>query len=589
MKKEKKVKSPQKKKIKSLGKRMVRLVMVVVLVIFSLSTYMNWNFMRAGTTFMLSMNGVIASNYARVFLGKQQGLPEYVRSVLETYRSVPEDVRQNPHSETYRAYFEPLKDNPYYQSIIQDLTHINDVLIMQDAYLITIDKETMARISLVEILEEDEDDSLGIGEWAPVTEEDIQKLEDTKAYYYDEKENISDLASSFDLKWEKGDRKVSIGVPFGDDYDNLDCYVITDVSYLFAIVPAILFEVVYFILMGLSCIIIFFVARWIVRKRIVHPIRAISQAVESYSESRLKGNTEEESFALLDIRTKDELQELSHVMAAMEKDIENYEKDLIQAAEERQKITTELTVATGIQTNIVPNQFPPFPDHKEFSLYASMDQAKEVGGDFYDFYMIDDQHLGLLIADVSGKGIPAALFMMSSMIMIRDLALSGCSPAKLLEKTNERICRSNKLDMFVTVWFGILDIENGVITAANAGHEYPAIRQPGGKYELFHDKHGFVVGGMEGVRYKEYTIKLEPGASLFVYTDGVAEATNAHDELYGTKRMLDAVNQVPDASCERILQTITDDVAQFVGEATQFDDLTMLCLTYHGQTFLPVA
>ena len=152
---------------------MVRLVMVVVLVIFSLSTYMNWNFMRAGTTFMLSMNGVIASNYARVFLGKQQGLPEYVRSVLETYRSVPEDVRQNPHSETYRAYFEPLKDNPYYQSIIQDLTHINDVLIMQDAYLITIDKETMARISLVEILEEDEDDSLGIGEWAPVTEEDI--------------------------------------------------------------------------------------------------------------------------------------------------------------------------------------------------------------------------------------------------------------------------------------------------------------------------------------------------------------------------------------------------------------------------------
>ena len=172
--------------------------------------------------------------------------------------------------------------------------------------------------------------------------------------------------------------------------------------------------------------------------------------------------------------------------------------------------------------------------------------------------------------------------MMASMIIVNSFAMEGYAPAQVLAKTNERICRGNREDMFVTAWFGILDIRTGVITAANAGHEYPTVRQPDGSFELIKDKHGFVLGGMEGMQYKEYTITLQPGATLFVYTDGVPEATNTHDELFGTDRMLQALNREPDREPERILHNVRREIDAFVQEAPQFDDLTMLCLRYYG-------
>ncbi len=231
---------------------------------------------------------------------------------------------------------------------------------------------------------------------------------------------------------------------------------------------------------------------------------------------------------------------------------------------------------------MIPNLFPAFPERSEFDLYASMNPAKEVGGDFYDFFMIDDDHLGLVIADVSGKGIPAAMFMMFSKIIIANNTMLGKSPAKALMDANEAICSNNSEDMFVTVWLGVLEISTGKLTAANAGHEYPAIMTPDGRFELYKDKHGLVVGGMESAKYREYEIQLKPGAKIFLYTDGVPEATNSDEELFGTGRMVEALNAVRDAKPRKLLEGVRSAVDDFVKEAEQFDDLTMLCLEYIG-------
>ena len=261
-------------------------------------------------------------------------------------------------------------------------------------------------------------------------------------------------------------------------------------------------------------------------------------------------------------------------------------QDLVQKYEQQQEAATrigaELSLATNIQTSMLPHIFPAFPMRSEFDIYASMDPAKEVGGDFYDYFLIDDDHLGMVIADVSGKGVPAALFMMASKIILQSVAMMGYSPAEILQRTNDAICSNNEAEMFVTVWLGILELSTGRLTAANAGHEYPAVMQPGGRFELYKDRHGLVIGGMEGVRYREYEIRMEPGSKLFVYTDGVAEATSAEKELYGTDRMIDALNTDPDASPQEILRNVRAGVDAFVREAEQFDDLTMLCVEYRG-------
>ena len=246
------------------------------------------------------------------------------------------------------------------------------------------------------------------------------------------------------------------------------------------------------------------------------------------------------------------------------------------------RISAELSLAERIQRDMLPSIFPAFPEIKEIDLYASMTPAKEVGGDFYDYFQIDDDHIGFMIADVSGKGIPAAMFMMFCKHIIANNALLGKNPAKALEDANAAICANNSEDMFVTVWLGILEISTGHFTAANAGHEYPAIKSPDGGFELYKDKHGFVIGGMEGVKYKEYELDLQPGAKIFVYTDGVPEASNPEENMFGTDNMIKALNVDADASPETILKNVRGAVDDFSKGAEQFDDLTMLCIEYKG-------
>ena len=248
--------------------------------------------------------------------------------------------------------------------------------------------------------------------------------------------------------------------------------------------------------------------------------------------------------------------------------------------QENERIRSELAMASRIQSAMLPGIFPAFPERKEFDIYASMDPVRGVGGDFFDFFFIDRDHLCLLIADVSGKGIPAALFMMASKIILADNAKSGKSPAQILQDTNEAICANNPEEMFVTVWLGILDISTGLLTTANAGHEYPALMHADGQFELFRDRHGLVVGGMPGVKYHEHSLQMYPGSKLFVYTDGVPEATDAENALFGTARMLEALNAHANESPKQILHGVRQAVNEFVSDMEQFDDLTMMCLEY---------
>ncbi len=261
-------------------------------------------------------------------------------------------------------------------------------------------------------------------------------------------------------------------------------------------------------------------------------------------------------------------------------------RDLMNKYEEQEKTTArigaELNMATDIQASQLPRLFPAFPNISEIDVFATMTPAKEVGGDFYDFFLVDDDHIGLVMADVSGKGIPAALFMMISRVLIKSRLQNGESPGKALESVNDHLCENNDTGLFVTVWTAVLDIRTGKGVASNAGHEHPAIRRAGGKYELVTYKHSPAVAAIEGIGFKEHEFALAPGDSLFVYTDGVAEATNAKNELFGTDRMLEVLNRKPDAAPEQVLSGVMDGINEFVAGAEQFDDITMLCLRYNG-------
>ena len=304
--------------------------------------------------------------------------------------------------------------------------------------------------------------------------------------------------------------------------------------------------------------------------RVVQPLQILQKDVQMISE----GNLEHRAKIIQD----DEIGELANAFNNMSASLQEYIKNLSSVMAEKERIGAELNVATQIQADMLPSIFPAFPEREEFDIYATMQPAKEVGGDFYDFFLVDEDHLAVVIADVSGKGVPAALFMVIAKTLLKNRAQMGDSPAKVLEVVNNQLCENNKAEMFVTVWFGVMQISTGKIVAANAGHEKPIIRKADGEFEIFKDKHGFVMGGMEGMKYKEYELEIEKGGCLFVYTDGVPEATSSNSELFGMERLVQVLNEEKDAPLPDILKSVKGSIDKFVKDAPQFDDITMLAL-----------
>ena len=284
----------------------------------------------------------------------------------------------------------------------------------------------------------------------------------------------------------------------------------------------------------------------------------------------------------LPINSKDEIGDLYEEIRGMQGRIVEYLDNLTTVTAEKERIGAELNIAAQIQNDMLPRIFPPFPERKDFDIYATMDPAKEVGGDFYDFYLIDDDHLCLVMADVSGKGVPASLFMTIAKTLIKNRAQLGESPSEILYNVNNQLCDGNEAELFVTVWLAIIELSTGKGIAANAGHEHPALRRKDGSFELVLYRHAPAVATMEGMRFKEHEFQLNPGDTLFVYTDGVTEATNTKDELFGTQRMLDALNRDPNAAPKKLLDAVRNDIDEFVGAAPQFDDITMMGVKYDG-------
>ena len=314
----------------------------------------------------------------------------------------------------------------------------------------------------------------------------------------------------------------------------------------------------------------------VLSKRIVKPLNTMTRTMETLSVTR-------EQFRMEDTyRTGDEIEVLAEKFASLSARTIHYVGQVKKVTAEKERIKSELGMATAIQVSQLPHLFPAFPDRKEFDIYASMTPAKEVGGDFYDFFLVDDDHIGLVMADVSGKGVPAALFMMVSKILIRNRVQNGEGPGEALRNVNNQLMEGNEVEFFVTVWLAVVEISTGRGVVVNAGHEHPVLRRADGKFELIKYRHSLAVAAMENVRFKEREFQLYPGDTVFVYTDGVAEASNSKNELYGTDRMLSILNQNLDADPEEVLRGVMRGISDFVDGAEQFDDITMLCFRYNG-------
>lgn len=321
----------------------------------------------------------------------------------------------------------------------------------------------------------------------------------------------------------------------------------------------------------LSVIVVQFLARFL-KKWVVGPIRTISNEATRFARENTKGEE------LGDVSKYEEIYNLSRSIDKMETDMVKYVDNLTLVTAERERIGTELSFAKQIQYSSLPTKFPAFPDRGEFDVYAYMRPAKEVGGDFYNFILVDNDHLAMWIGDVSDKGVPAALFMMAINIMISLRTSMGGTPAQIMAYVNDRVCEHNGENLFVTIWLGILELSTGKLTFVNAGHEDPAVCHKGGEFELYKTRHNIAVGIQPGMVYKDFELQLGKGDKIFIYTDGVPEATDPYDKLFSTNRMTQALNECRDGSPQELLENINKRVKEFVGDRTQFDDLTMLGL-----------
>ncbi len=328
-----------------------------------------------------------------------------------------------------------------------------------------------------------------------------------------------------------------------------------------------------------SSMIILFMVLYLVyiSRRIVRPVKLLSSNVSAFAQSDDSLN-----YKPLTLRGHDEIDALSHSCDKMVSDIHRFIHNLARITAEKERISAELDVAHTIQISMLPSIFPAFPERREFDIFASMTPAREVGGDFYDFFMLDDDRLAIVIADVSGKGVPAALFMVIAKTLIKNHAQNGESPAEVFTSVNNQLCENNEAGMFVTALLAILNLKTGVLTYANAGHNPPLIKRADAGYEYLRMRPGFVLAGMENIAYRQAETVLAPGDRFFMYTDGVTEALDTNQTLYGEARLLECLNasDANNPSMRDLTACVKLSIDEFAAGAEQADDITMLSLAF---------
>lgn len=320
-----------------------------------------------------------------------------------------------------------------------------------------------------------------------------------------------------------------------------------------------------FIIFGMLFVLVYV----LIKKLVVDNIDRVNDSLAKITNGDLN--------VVVDVRSNSEFASLSDDINSTVVTLKRY------IAEAAARIDKELEFAKAIQHSALPSVFPPFPNRTEFEIFALMDTAKEVGGDFYDFYFVGEDKLAFLIADVSGKGIPAAMFMMTSKTLLKSFAETGCEVNEVFTNANAKLCENNSAKMFVTAWMGVLDLKTGLVEFVNAGHNPPLVRHKDGSFEYLKSRAGFVLAGMKSMKYRKNELRLGEGDEIFLYTDGVTEATNSNTELYGEERLLNFVNTLHDLPAEAVCNAVKADVDAFVGEAPQFDDITMVYLKFNGE------
>ena len=378
-------------------------------------------------------------------------------------------------------------------------------------------------------------------------EEMLQGKTSTELYYADVVDGVSDVSVKYMyvFKFVEGYCLIA-AMPVSEAMFMRDASMLTSV-FMQVIIFATLFVFIYIL----------------IKRVIINNLKKVNDTLARITSGDLD--------VTVDVRSNKEFSSLSDDINSTVATLKRY------IAEAAARIDKELEYAKQIQLSALPTNFP---EDEDFGIYAQMIAAKEVGGDFYDFYKLNDTTVAFLAADVSGKGIPAAMFMMTAKTIIKDLAESGMAVNEIFAKANEKLCENNESGMFVTAWMGILDLKTGNLQFANAGHNPPLLKRADGSFEYLKTRAGFVLAGMEGVRYRVAELTLAPGDRLFLYTDGVPEATNADNKLYGEDRLLDFMNQNSTVEAKALLQRLKANIDEFVGDAPQFDDITMLLLDY---------
>lgn len=509
----------------------------------------------------LTMN--VAKTAARVVDSRK--VETYTKAVMDIYSKHPSPEFSDTQGEQeYLAQYDGIKDDGYWQlfKTMEKVKESNDVLSLYISYM---DPKTMTGIYILDA--DTSENACPTGTWERILPKNYE------AMTHQEDGFPSYISNTDEYGW-----LCSAGAAVLDQDEQVVAHVFVDISMNRVMRDRYDYLIRLCLILLAATLVLILLFIWVVNHALVCPVNRLASAAASYVSDKECAGNGQSSIEELNIHTGDEVESLCGAIKQMERDINGYIENLTAVTAEKERIGAELDVAKHIQASMLPCIFPAYPDRTELDIYATMTPAKEVGGDFYDFFLVDDDRLAMVMADVSGKGVPAALFMVIAKTLLKNVAQTGLSPKAVLEKVNNQLCVNNEAEMFVTVWLGILEISTGRLICANAGHEYPVLKRAGGDYGLIKDKHGFVLAGMEGTRYKEYEIHMEPGDRLFLYTDGVAEATNAYNELYGTKRMLDALNRNKDMSCETLLCRMKEEIDTFVGEAPQFDDITMLSL-----------
>ena len=484
------------------------------------------------------------------------------REVYDIYEENPApEFETQEEWDQYFAQYQTVQDEAY-ENLLVILDKVRQSNQADDVYIVYMDPVTQTGLYLADPATGE--DACPPGTWDIIYEQNYHVLDHPE-------DELPAYITNSEYGW-----LCSAGAPVFDSQGKVAAHVLTDVS------MNDIMQDRYDFLRNLCLILIgaALLAAWVLfavtNRLIVRPVQQLTKAADSYITERSRGDGESLAMEQLEIRTGDEIETLAGAMKKMERDINDYILNLAQITAEKERIGAELSIATEIQASMLPRIFPPFPERRDLNIYATMNPAREVGGDFYDFFLVDETHLAIAVADVSGKGVPAALFMVIAKTLIKDRACSMAKPGDIFTWVNQQLCESNQAGLFVTAWLGVIDLKTGLVEYVNAGHNPPLVALGGENFTYLKQKSGFILAGLEGFTYETSTFRMDHGDRIFLYTDGVTEAMNRQDELFGEKRLLAWMSQNRGAAPEEALHGLREEIAVFADGAEQYDDITML-------------